>query len=155
MADWSKGLSGNAGLFFAAMQASKAGFAVAVTSRNMEGPDLILLDKEGNTYPLQVKSFAGKAEDVSGFGKGVEPNPVREPYWAFVAGAMTDSPRCYVLTREQVAAKLGQDPGTRSGKPAEERLWWFGARRFCKAEHPDELVDCIDAWRKLLGQNPI
>jgi hypothetical protein len=153
MADWSKGLCGSAGLFYAAMQASKAGFAVSITSRNMEGPDLVLLDKAGNAYPVQVKSFKDRAEDVSGFGIGISPNPVREAFWVFVPGAMTDNPRCYVLNRNEVAEKLGQDPGTRSKKQAAERLWWFGARRFCKAGHPDELVNSLDAWSKIARGN--
>jgi hypothetical protein len=149
MADWSKGLTGNAGLFYAAMQATKAGFAVSLTSRNMEGPDLILLDKIGNAYPVQVKSFKDRAEDVGGFGKGVIPNPVREAIWIFVVGAMTENPRCYILYRSEVAGKLVQDNGKRSKKPAEERLWWFGSRRFCKSGHPDELLDSLNAWSKI------
>ena len=143
---WNKGLAGNAGVYLAAWQLSRVGFAVAVTSRNMKGPDLIAINEESESFSIQVKASAGLIQDVS-FGLG--PVTVREPWWIFVAHAMTSTPAFYVLSRENVVANLGQDSGVRSRKAAEERLWWFPARNRCRPGHIDELIEYRDAWHKL------
>ena len=143
---WDKGATGNAGVYIAAWHLSRAGFAIAVTSRNMRGPDLIAVRETGETYPIQVKAGSDQSQDIA-FGLG--PVTIREPWWVIVTHAMSDNPTLYVLSRDEMQANLVQDNGARSGKPIDERKWWFPATRLCRPGHPAELVHCRDAWQKL------
>ena len=117
---WDKGTAGNAGVYIAAWHLSRAKFAVAVTSRNMKGPDIVAVSEDGEAFPIQVKARSQQSQDIS-FGLG--PVTVREPWWVIVTHAMTDTPILYVLTRDEMQRSLVQDPGVRSGKPDELRTW--------------------------------
>ena len=143
---WDKGAAGNAGVYITAWHLSRAGFAVAVTSRNMKGPDIVAVAEDGEAYSIQVKAGSLQSQDIP-FGLG--PITVREPWWVIVTHAMSDTPTLYVLTRDEMQRYLVLDSGVRSGKSDEMRTWWFPATRLCRPGHLDELVHCRDAWQKL------
>jgi hypothetical protein len=144
---WAKGLAGNAGVYLASWHLSRAGFAVAITSRNMKGPDIIAISDSGQTFAIQVKAGSQQVQDID-FGIG--PVEVREPWWIIVSHVMSDNPALYLLSRDEMQRNLYQDPGTRSGKPQEQRKWWLPATRLCRLGHSQELTECRDAWHKLV-----
>jgi hypothetical protein len=132
MANWEKGITGNAAIFSAAHALTTANFNVLLTSRNMKGPDLIAISENDNVYQIQVKGFKAAIQDVS-LAKGLDRPTIREPNWIFVCQAMSITPVIYVLNRNQITEYVGQDSGFRSGKSAEERQWWIGIRKPIKA----------------------
>lgn len=128
MANWDKGMTGNAGIFAAAHALTIAGYNVLLTNRNMEGPDLIAIAGSGATHQIQVKAHKAAVQDIS-LKIGIDRPSLRDPNWIFVRNAMSNSPLLYILNRHQLTEFIGQDPGVRSGKNSDQRQWWIGIRK--------------------------
>jgi hypothetical protein len=139
-------LIGNAGVYHVARELSRHKWNVLLTVRNARGADLYAISQSERTVvPIQVKAHSGKPNDVQ---LGLNPDRFVTPWWVVVANAATEEPACYVFSLEDIMRLKYRDPGVRSGKPEEERIWWFH-RHYFTPGHDREALDAREAWGKL------
>jgi hypothetical protein len=145
-----KQLTGNAGTYHVGAKLSRLGWNVMLTVRNAKGADVFAAsESEAIVHAIQIKSSSKKPLDVS---LSKNPKKHRTPWWIFVAFARSPEPICYVVSLEEIWNLMGCDPGTRSGKPIEEREWWLH-RKFFTPGDPSELIDAREAWQRLGNPN--
>lgn len=71
------------------------------------------------------------------------------PWWVLVVYARKPSQiDCYVFSLEDIRLGMTQDPGTRSGKPENERKFWFH-RKFYTPGGQHEDTGARNAWHRL------
>jgi hypothetical protein len=125
-------MTGNAGLNYAAWQLSRRGWHVMPTIRNARGSDLIVVnDDETAFFGIQSKALSKR----SAVPLGLDLNSLRSDWWIITVGANSDSPRCYVLSLEDVRRSASRDKGG-------EQRYWLEARDY-------ELEQYREAWSRL------
>lgn len=116
------------------------------TVRNARGADLFAASEDERTiHPIQVKAHSGTPQDTR---LGLSPEKLVTPWWVFVVFARTPQIACYVISLEEILAHKMRDPGTRSEKPEEERLFWFH-RKFYTPGGQFEMKDALNGWHRL------
>ena len=139
-------ITGNIGLYHVARELSLAGWNVMLTTRNARGADLFAASAdERAVHPIQVKAHSGKPQDTS---LGLHPESLVTPWWAFVGFVRTSGIVCYLIKLEEIRERMGRDPGTRSGKPETERIFWLD-RRFYTPASDREMIEARNAWHRL------
>jgi hypothetical protein len=94
-------LTGNAGLYHVARELSRRGWHVMPTVRNARGADLYAASEdESRLLPIQSKALSKRAP----VPLGASLENLRSLWWVITIYANTASPRCYVLTLEEVKA---------------------------------------------------
>ena len=123
-----------------------------LTVRNAKGADMFAISEDESTQrPIQVKSHAARPQDTH---LGLLPEKHVTPWWVFVAFAATSEPTCYVISLDEIRARMGRDPGTRTGKPEHERLFWFH-RRYYTPGSDLEMTEARNAWHRLGQARPL
>ncbi len=102
------------------------------TIRNARGSDLIVVnDDETAFFGIQSKALSKR----SAVPLGLDLNSLRSDWWIITVGANSDSPRCYVLSLEDVRRSASRDKGG-------EQRYWLEARDY-------ELEQYREAWSRL------
>ncbi len=141
-----KQLTGNIGVYYVAWQLSRFGWNVMLTVRNAKGADMFALSEDENIQrPIQVKAHASNPQDTF---LGLDPTKHVTPWWMFVAFARSAEPVCYVMSLDEVRARMVRDPGSRSGKAELERAFWLD-RRYYTPGSDREMIEARDAWDRL------
>ncbi|CAN7652659.1 hypothetical protein [Mesorhizobium sp. LjRoot246] len=141
-----KQITGNIGVFHVARELSMSGWNVMLTVRNAKGADLFAISADERvTHPIQVKAHASKPQDLH---LGLEPESYTTPWWVFIAFALSSEPVCYVISLGEIRDRMGRDPGTRSGKPEHQRLFWLH-RRYYTPGSDFEMIEARNAWHRL------
>jgi hypothetical protein len=95
----------NAGVFYVCHRLSKIGWNATPTTRNVKRPNVVIdsVDAE-RTWRLKVRSLSKR--DPVPLGK----DPHIDADWVVVCNRLgTDSPRCYVMTLEEVSNLANRD----------------------------------------------
>jgi hypothetical protein len=141
-----KQLVGNTGVYHVARELSRHQWNVLLTVRNARGADLYAISQsERVVVPIQVKAHAAKPNDIP---LGLSPDGFVTPWWVIVAFAGAAQPVSYVISLFDILKLKVRDPGVRSGKPEEQRMWWF-TRHYFTPGHQRELLDAREAWHRL------
>ena len=141
-----KQLVGNAGVYHVARELSRHKWNVLLTVRNARGADLYAISQsEQSVVPIQVKAHSAKPNDIE---LGLSPDRLVTPWWVVVVFAATDQPVSYIISLADILKLKVRDPGVRSGKPEEQREWWF-SRHYFTPGHDRELLDAREAWQRL------
>jgi hypothetical protein len=139
-------LVGNAGVYHVARELSRHSWNVLLTVRNARGADLYAISQsERLVVPIQVKAHTAKPNDIE---LGLNPERFVTPWWVVVAFAATTEPVSYVVSLADILELKVRDPGIRSGKPEDQRKWWF-SRHYFTPGNVRELTDARDAWHRL------
>ena len=94
-------LTGNAGLYHVARELSRRGWHVMPTVRNARGADLYAAS-EDETRLLPIQSKALSKRDPVPLGGSLD--TLRSPWWIVTIQANTATPKCFVMTLEEVKA---------------------------------------------------
>lgn len=141
-----KQITGNIGLYHVARELSLVGWNVMPTVRNARGADLYAASEDERIIrPIQVKAHSSAPQDTL---LGLSPERLVTPWWVLVVYARTPQISCYVFSLEDIQTGMTQDPGTRSGKPENERNFWFH-RKFYTPGGQYENRDARNAWHRL------
>jgi hypothetical protein len=141
-----KQITGNIGVYHVARELSRAGWNVMLTVRNAKGADMFAVSEDESTaHPIQVKSNAGKPMDTH---LGRLPEKYVTPWWVFVAFAASSEPTCYVISLNEIRARMIRDPGVRSGRPEPDRSFWF-PRHYYTPGSDLEISEARNAWHRL------
>jgi hypothetical protein len=127
-------IAGNAGLYHVARELSRRGWHVMPTIRNARGADLYAADRsEAVVLAIQSKALA-KRNPVP---LGGSLDSLRSPWWIVTVGALTDCPKCYVLTLGEVraAAHHGRNGAGKSS-------YWLQPKAYDRPEY-------AEAWDRL------
>jgi hypothetical protein len=139
-------ITGNIGLYHVARELSLSGWNVMPTVRNARGADLYAASEDERTiHPVQVKAHSDKPQDTS---LGLRPETIVTPWWVFVVYARTPEITCFVLTLDEIRDRMGRDPGTRSNKPEQERIFWLH-RKYYTPGGEWEMKEARNAWHRL------
>src|SRR5688572_31726119 len=118
---------GNMGLYYVCYRLSRDGWNVMPTSRNAKGPDIVLLNESAEVHhTVQVKSLSKRA--ALGFGKNRE--NLRFDFLIACVGLEAGTPSCYVLTKEDVEAKI-------DAKGKDGQLW-LEAKNYATSEYEEK-----------------
>jgi hypothetical protein len=99
-------LTGNSGLYHVARELSRRGWHVMPTVRNARGADLYAAtDDETRVLPIQSKALSKRAA----VSLGSSLDNLRSAWWIVTINANTDTPKCYVLTIEEVKANANRN----------------------------------------------
>lgn len=94
-------LTGNAGLYHVARELSRRGWHVMPTVRNARGADLYAAtDDETRLLPIQSKALSKR--DPVPLGGSLD--TLRSHWWIITIHANTPTPKCYVMTLDEVKA---------------------------------------------------
>lgn len=141
-----KQITGNIGIYHVARELSRMGWNVMPTVRNARGADMLVVSENGQTvHSIQVKAHLAKPLDTS---LGLHPERHVTRWWVFVGFARSVEPVCYVISIDEIRARMGRDPGSRSGKALHERCFWFD-RRYYTPGSDRELTEGLNAWHRL------
>ena len=110
MANVSRQVVGNAGLYFVCYELTKGGWNVLPTSRNAKGVDIVIYNEDASKmYSVQVKALSKR----SAVGMGTSPPQAMADFFVVCTNVMQDNPRAFVLSGSE-AASLCQPSGTGS-----------------------------------------
>jgi hypothetical protein len=95
----------NAGIFYVCHRLSQMGWSAQPRTRYAKGPNVVIHSEgEERTWRLKVRSLSKR--DPVPLGK----DPHIDADWVIVCiGVSTDSPRCYVLTSDEVSKLANRD----------------------------------------------
>ncbi len=125
-------MTGNAGLNYAAWQLSRRGWHVMPTVRNARGSDLIVVnDDETVFFGIQSKALSRRAA----VPLGLNLDTLRSDWWIITVGANSESPRCFVLSLDDVRRSASRDKGG-------EQRYWLEPRDYDRDEYRD-------AWHRI------
>ena len=145
-------ITGNIGLYHVARELSREGWNVMPTVRNARSADLYAaLEDERTIRPIQIKTHSGKPNDM---GLDLRSRILVTPWWVFVVFAKTQNISCYVFKLDEILQLKVRDPGTRSGKPENERKFWF-PRKYYTPGNESERTDRLNAWHLLRESNAV
>ena len=98
-------LVGNAGVFYVCYRLSQMGWNAMPTTRNAKGPDIVIASQDArHTWTIQVKSLSKRIP----VALGVTPKIVAD--LVVVCNRVhTDSPRCFVMTPDEVRGLAYRD----------------------------------------------
>lgn len=139
-------ITANIGVYHVARELSRMGWNVMLTVRNARGADMFAVSEDERIlHPNQVKAHAAKPQDMS---LSLQPKKHVTPWWVFVAFARSTEPTCYVISLDEIRARMGRDPGSRSGKAEHERSFWID-RRYYTPGSDREMLEARNAWSRL------
>lgn len=98
-------LVGNAGVFYVCHRLSQMGWNAMPTTRNAKGPDVVIASEDAKRmWTIQVKSLRKRIPVALG------KNPSIVADWVVACiGVHTDSPRCFVMSPEEVSERAYRD----------------------------------------------
>jgi hypothetical protein len=91
-------ITGNAGLYYVARELSRKGWRVMPTVRNARGADLYAASEAERVLAIQSKALSKRTTVPLGSSR----DKLCSPWWVITILANTPSPKCFVLTLDEV-----------------------------------------------------
>ena len=125
-------MTGNAGLNYAGWQLSRRGWHVMPTIRNARGSDLFVTNGDESRF-FGVQSKALSKRNPIRLGLSLE--DIRSDYWVITVNANTDTPVCYVLSKDDIRRVASRDKGG-------QQAFWLEMRDY-------EQEEFQEAWDRI------
>lgn len=103
---YSKSMTGNSGVNYAAWQLSRRGWHVMPTVRNTRGSDLIVTNADESLF-FGIQSKALSKRNAVPLGQSID--ALRSEWWIITVNANSDTPVCFILRREEIQQLASQD----------------------------------------------